>query len=86
VKLRIAKKVTGCRTEDGGADPRYRDSTLGRALKRLQKTATDKYDQRWWDAMMATPEMRLYSAGLRFENVCDRTDSILRDWLTGVRT
>lgn len=47
MKLRIARKILNMPSEpDGGACARYRDNTLGRALRRMEKTASSKANQR----------------------------------------
>jgi hypothetical protein len=51
MKLRIARKILNSYQPDIGCDPRYRSSTIERALARDAKTATTKEVERytdWW--------------------------------------
>lgn len=53
MKLRIARKILNApREEDGGSCHRYRDDQLGRALRRIEKTATEKSSKAAWYRLM----------------------------------
>jgi hypothetical protein len=69
MKLRIARKVFSQVDEWGNT--RNRDATLGRAVRRMNKTATTKADNAFWDELMAL---------VRRQRSNPREDAYLKDY------